>query len=204
MPMPLPHGVEYVDVGGNKGSIKINRGVILYSGGGIKTCLSKFRYMGQSGNSSDGKILYLSTGISAPAGYAQRENNKGVLKQFRVKEDIFLHDISAELLFYDYNELAQFCQAPFSGYYLDWKWKGNIEDIEVALCDAPSVLEYVGCRKQDQNEFTTACGTRFCETEKEFEKGGTMKKRTTRGRKVRRSRRSSRSAWHYRSRRRRL
>jgi len=164
----------------NYSDIILTKGTILYSGGRYNSCLSKYIYIGQGGHKSDGRILYLSPNENTAIGYAINKS-QGIIKKYVVAKDLILKDITENMSHYDYDELYPFCLES-DGYYLDWGMSGNLDHVEIALCNAPEKIEYIGCKKYSniKDPYEYEC-VKFCEDDSKF--GGKTKRR--KGRKPR-------------------
>ena len=143
--------------------ITIPEGTILYSGGGdtCSICPHSYKYKGQEGTFSDGKIIYLTNDINTSEFYA-KHNKIGYIKKFRVFRDLILYDISEDLAHMDWDVLNyNICNKEKldirNGYYLDWT-DGLGITFEIAVCNASDYLEYIESRKcklmKCESEFT--------------------------------------------------
>ena len=124
-------------------NIVVPRGTILYSGGRYDKCLDKYTYIGQAGHKSDGKIMYLSPNENTAIGYAV--GSLGVVKKYVVMEDLILKDITENMAHFEYDQLEPFCKDA-DGYFLDWGMEGNMDHVEVAICDISKKVKYEECK----------------------------------------------------------
>jgi hypothetical protein len=138
--------------------ITIKKDTELYSGGkdSCNKCPHTYKYQGQGGKISDGKIIYLTNNLNTAEGYAQINTKNGYVKKFRVYRDLELYDISEDFEHMDYDELNNnICDNTNlkirNGYYLDWTYGLKINNFnkvfEIAICNAPDYLEYIESKK---------------------------------------------------------
>jgi|LauGreStaDraftv2_3_1035109.scaffolds.fasta_scaffold00380_11 hypothetical protein len=165
-------------------NIVVPRGTILYSGGRYDMCIDKYKYIGQAGHKSDGKIMYLSPNENTAFGYAV--GSLGIVKKYVVMEDLILKDITENMAHFEYDQLEPFCKDA-DGYFLDWGMEGNMEHVEVAICDVSKKIKYEECKTQKDfklnRPYSYECAN-FCAAEVE-KIGGKSRRKMGRKRRTR-------------------
>lgn len=128
----------------NYPEVIIKKGTKLYNGINYPTnsCPPKYKY--KNINNYNKYILYTSSNRNSAKGYAQNciSNKYGWIREYRVKEDIILPDISEDQLHYEVEEVKKFfCDK--GGYYLAWRKINNSVIEEIVLCNPQKYLEHI-------------------------------------------------------------